>query len=93
MNQAILGAVPLDTIGKCRTNRNPLLLFRLSGELLLRFAGRQFLPLLFQLPPRKTRFEPFGYHPKSFDHMQPITQSCRINIRIGKGAISWATSA
>jgi len=31
---------------------------RLDGELLLRFAARQFLALLFQLPPRLTRFEP-----------------------------------
>jgi hypothetical protein len=30
-------------------------LFRLSGEFLLRLAGRQFLPLLFQPPPRMTR--------------------------------------
>jgi hypothetical protein len=38
--------------------RKPLLLLRLSGLLLLRFETRQFLALLFQLPPRKTRFEP-----------------------------------
>ena len=31
--------------------------FRLSGSFLLRFAARQFLPLLFQLPPRRTRAE------------------------------------
>ena len=41
-----------------------MLLFLLSGQLLLRFADRQFLPLLFQLPPRFTRFEPLGCHPK-----------------------------
>ena len=35
----------------------PRLLFRFSGAFLLRFAGRQFLALLFQLPPRITRFE------------------------------------
>ena len=40
------------------TRRKPLLLFLLSGELLLRFDTRQFLALLFQLPPRKTRLEP-----------------------------------
>ena len=34
-----------------------MLLFRLSGSLLLRFADRQFLPLLIQLPPRSTRAE------------------------------------
>ena len=35
-----------------------MLLLRLEGSLLLRFAERQFLPLLFQLPPRRTRFDP-----------------------------------
>jgi len=30
----------------------------LSGLLLLRFADRQLFALLFQLPPRITRFEP-----------------------------------
>jgi hypothetical protein len=35
-----------------------MFLFRLSGLFLLRFAERQFLALLFQLPPRITRFEP-----------------------------------
>ena len=37
------------------TTRNPLLLFRLSGLFLLRFAERQFLGWLFQEPPRSTR--------------------------------------
>ena len=37
------------------TTRNPLLWLRLSGVFLLRFAARQFLGLLFQLPPRRTR--------------------------------------
>ena len=41
--------------------RNPMLLLRLSGLLSLRFAERQFAALLFQLPPRMTRFsEPVG---------------------------------
>jgi hypothetical protein len=35
-------------------------LFLFDGLLLLRFADRQFLALLFQLPPRITRFEPDG---------------------------------
>lgn len=35
-----------------------MLLLRLPGELLLRFADRTFLALLFQLPPRSTRFKP-----------------------------------
>jgi hypothetical protein len=34
-----------------------MLLFLLPGVLLLRFAERQFLALLFQLPPRITRLE------------------------------------
>ena len=44
----------------CRelTRRKPRLLFRFDGSLLLRFADRQFWALLFQLPPRLTRFEP-----------------------------------
>ncbi len=46
-----------------RTRRKPRLLFRLSGVLLFRFEERQFLALLFQLPPRFTRLEPFGFRP------------------------------
>ena len=38
---------------------------------LLRFADWQFLALLFQLPPRITRFEPVGHHPKSMQHVPP----------------------
>jgi len=37
--------------------RNPLLLFRLVGLFLLRFAERRFSGLLFQEPPRRTRDE------------------------------------
>jgi len=41
------------------TTRIPLLLlFRLSGVLLLRFAQRTLFGSLFQEPPRKTREEP-----------------------------------
>jgi hypothetical protein len=43
--------------------RKPRLLSRLPGSFLLRFAERQFLALLFQLPPRLTRFEPTTAHP------------------------------
>ena len=46
-----------------KTKRRPLFLLRLSGLFLLRFAERQFLALLFQLPPRITRFEPQGTTP------------------------------
>jgi hypothetical protein len=38
--------------------RKPTLLSRLPGSFLLRFAARQFLASLIQLPPRITRFEP-----------------------------------
>ena len=38
--------------------RNPRLLLRLPGAFLLRFDARQLRALLFQLPPRFTRFEP-----------------------------------
>ncbi len=37
-------------------NRNPLLLFLLSGLFLLRLAIRQLLSLLFHEPPRKHRY-------------------------------------
>ena len=40
-----------------------MLLLLLSGLLLLRLATRQLLALLFQLPPRFTRFEPYGQNP------------------------------
>jgi hypothetical protein len=40
------------------TRRKPMLLFRFDGVLLFRFAERQFDAVLFQLPPRFTRFEP-----------------------------------
>ena len=37
--------------------RKPRLLLRFDGAILLRFADRQFLAMLFPLPPRITRFE------------------------------------
>jgi len=39
-----------------REQRNPLLLFVLSGLFLFRFDARRLSLLLFQLPPRKTRY-------------------------------------
>ncbi len=39
-----------------------MLLLRLPGVLLFRFAARRFLALLFQLPPRFTRLAP--HHPE-----------------------------
>ncbi|AMV24238.1 hypothetical protein VT84_07565 [Gemmata sp. SH-PL17] len=35
--------------------------FRSSGSVLLRFADRQFLPSLFQLPPRRTRADAWAF--------------------------------
>ena len=43
-----------------QARRKPRLLLLLPGELLLRLADRKFLPLLFQLPPRFTRFDPLA---------------------------------
>jgi hypothetical protein len=43
---------------RARETRKPRLLLRFPGSFLLRFADRQFLAGLFQLPPRFTRFEP-----------------------------------
>ena len=54
-----------------------MLLFLLVGLLLLRFAARQLIALLFQLPPRFTRFEPFGCHPKSLQNLPPIRPALR----------------
>ena len=39
-----------------RAQRNPMLLFWFVGLLLFRFATRRLFGLLFQLPPRKTRY-------------------------------------
>ncbi len=64
------------------TRRKPRLLFSLPGELLLRFATRQLLALLFQLPPRFTRFEPDA---------GPLTFSPRANIYvIAMPPVLWA---
>jgi len=44
--------------GEALTRRKPTLSLRLPGAFLLRFADRQLTALLFQPPPRMTRFEP-----------------------------------
>ena len=49
-----------------KATRKPRLLFRFDGSFLLRFADRQFLAELFQLPPRFTRFEPFDRRRHTF---------------------------
>ena len=45
--------------------RNPMLLFVLSGVLLLRLEERTLFVLLFQLPPRNTRFAFVGSRPRA----------------------------
>jgi len=70
------------------------LLLRLSGALLLRFAARQFLALLFQLPPRRTRLFDFALPPSSsalspaessdsprFPRDKPASPRCPLNRR------------
>ena len=56
-----------------------MLLFRLFGLLLLRFATRQLIALLFQLPPRFTRFEPDGCHPKSLENVSAKSPTVRLH--------------
>ena len=61
--------LPLDVLAREEptvfAHRKPMLLLRFVGVLLLRFAARRLLVLLFQLPPRITRFELRGL--PSFD--------------------------
>jgi len=45
-------------LGDSLAQRNPMLLFRLSGVLLLRFAARRLIGLLFHDPPRRTVAHP-----------------------------------
>ena len=55
------GIASLETIHGPRREldrRKPMLLLRLPGLLLLRLADRRFCALLFQSPPRLTRFVP-----------------------------------
>lgn len=56
--------------------RNPILLLRLSGVLLLRFDTRQFCGVLFQEPPRFTRLEPLWCLPLYRLHNQHLTNVC-----------------
>ena len=51
------------------TRRKPRLLLRLPGVFLLRFAERKLKALLFQLPPRLTRFVPLSERaPQLYSH-------------------------
>lgn len=49
-------------------SRDPMFWFRSSGSVLLRFADRQFLPSLFQLPPRRTRADARAFTRKLIQH-------------------------
>lgn len=54
----MIGAVRVDW-----TRRKPMLLFRLSALFLFRFEARKFSGLLFQEPPRITRWPSLGLFP------------------------------
>jgi hypothetical protein len=55
-----------DCPAELKATRKPRLLFRFDGLFLVRFAERQFLAELFQLPPRFTRFEPIDRRRQTF---------------------------
>ena len=58
-----------------------MLLFLLSGVLLLRFDVRTFAGSLFQLPPRNTRFDsgPFPFY-KNMIRYQIISQMMAVRV-------------
>ena len=52
----VMAAIPVRIIARVpAATRKPTLSLRLRGWFLLRFADRQFLPMLFHEPPRRTR--------------------------------------
>ena len=60
--------------------RKPRFELRLPGSFLLRLAERQLVALLFQLPPRLTRFEPHRPSPEapgSFKHLPADSKRIR----------------
>ena len=64
---------------KVLAGRNPLLLLRFPGSLLLRLAERAFSALLLNAPPRKTRL--FGRCPaKRMFEQQKLSQFVRIGL-------------
>ena len=74
------GGLPSVRLGSDWAGRKPRLLFRFSGSFLLRFAERQFLALLFQLPPRITRFEACDRCPTRKTY-QPLPEMSTRNLR------------
>ena len=60
-----------ENVKSWETNRNPMLLFELSGLFLLRSVQRAFSTLLFHDPPRNTR-SPVDLPPRE-GRMAPVT--------------------
>ncbi len=50
-------------LAELRAGRKPRLLLRFDGVLLFRYDDRLLAGMLFQLPPRFTRFEALGRSP------------------------------
>ena len=65
-----------------------MLLLRFVGSLLLRFAERQLIALLFQDPPRKTREEPV----LSASTLQPGTQKPADFVNLSSGKLDLSSS-
>jgi hypothetical protein len=65
--------------GKVLAGRNPLLLLRFAGSLLLRLSERRFNALLLKAPPRNERL--FGRHPaEGMFQEQPLPQAIGIGL-------------
>lgn len=76
-----------------QTTRKPILLLRLSGWLLLRFDARRLSGLLFQEPPRNTRFSSQGtpQNGKAGLHGQYANSIDKMKAKIARGAASRRT--
>jgi len=72
-----------------------MLLLALFGLLLLRLATRQLLALLSQLPPRLTRFEPYGQYPRKIGDLRLLISDCSFPsvhdqaARLSRATIRW----
>ena len=68
--------------------------FRLSGVFMFQYANRQFLALLFQLPPRFTRFEAFDLVPTMTTEPQRkrLDRRARALISIQNGGVLISSS-
>lgn len=75
----VVAGIPVDKLTRLpAATRNPMLLLRLSGLFLLRFALRRSLSLLIHEPPRTTR--PFQPGPDRANVIPPSTR--RRNVRL-----------